>query len=249
MPRLVALETYVRSIARAHDFWATHFGLEPDVEGAYRLGDVIWRLLPGAEPCGTKGPHGVLPAFEIEDFGAARGYLLARGIPIVFEEMLPGLNLLIFLDPDGSPFELVQFTDPKTWDIAQRRELRTHRRKDRAPEEPLRLRPLAELTIYVTDITAGVRFYRDVVGLPVGVSFFGHVHLVLDNVPLVLRPTNTHCRAPQQPHATEAVFAVDDLDALAGRLQKAGLTLIQRTESQITVRDPSGTRVHFQKQR
>ena len=246
MPRLAALETYVRSVERTRDFWAAHFGLRPDAEGVYRLGDVIWRLRPAADPCGTKGPHAALPAFEIEDFGAARGYLQARGIPIVFEEMLPGLNLLIFLDPDGSPFELVQITDPRSWDIGQRRELRTRRRKDRAAKGPLRLGRLAELTMYVTDITAGVRFYRDVVGLPVGVSFFGHVHLVLDNVPLVLRPTNIHCRSPHQPHGTEPVFAVDDLDALAERLSAAGTPLLHRDRVRITVRDPAGTRVHFE---
>ena len=212
LPRLHALETYVRDIATTQVFLKTFFGLEPESQQAdtYIFGDVSWRLLPDARPCGTHGPHGVLPAFSIDDFGAARAYLRKRGIPIVFEEMLPGLNLLIFLDPDDTPIELVQATDPREWDIRQRRALTAKRRQDQAPAGPLRLGGLSELAIYTHDITASGRFYRDVVGLPAGLSFFGHIHLVAENLPVVLRGTNWRCKAPHSPHATEPVFSVPD---------------------------------------
>ncbi|MCO6450121.1 MAG: VOC family protein [Caldilineales bacterium] len=244
--RLRALRTYVRSQLASVQFWYTHFGLWPDEDGnpIYQFDEVTWRLLSGAEPCGTRGPHGVLPAFGIDDFGSARGYLRAQGIANVFEEMLPGMNLLIFLDPDSTPIELVQWTDPRAWDIAERRELRTRRRQDAAPGQSLSLGSLQELTIYSHDITASVRFYRDVVGIPVGLSFYGHVHLALENLPLVLRSTNWRCKSPHSPHATEPIFEIDDLAALAHRLQSAG-HMPHETEDGLSVLDPCGIRLHF----
>lgn len=252
LPRLKALETYVRALPGSQAFWSEHFGLTPDPSsaGSYNLttsdGDgVIWRLLPGALPCGTRGPHGALPAFQVTDFGQARGYLLAHDIPIVFEEILPGMSLLIFLDPDSTPIELSQATDPCAWDIADRRILRMKRRRDAAPPHSLHLGPVDEITLYTHDITGSVQFYRDLVGLPVGLSFFGHIHLVADNVPLVLRGVNWRCKTPGAAHATEPVFAVPDLPGLAQRLQAAGYSP-QLTATRLSVWDPAGWRVHFE---
>lgn len=254
LPRVVALETYVRSVLASEAFWREHFGLEADgplsatftVRSAYEPeGEPIaWRLLPGAQPCGTRGPHGLLPSFRIDDFGRARGYLLARKVPIVFEEILPGLKLLVFLDPDGTPVQLAQPTDPSTWDIAERRLLRMRRRVDPAPPGPLQPGPLDEITIYTPDITASVRFYRDLIGLPVGLSFFGHVHLVMANAPLVLRGNNWRCKTPGAFHATEMVLAVPALDALRERLERAGYPTT-RVWNRVTVVDPAGWRLHF----
>ena len=210
----------------------------------YQMDGVAWRLLPGAEPCGTRGPHGALPAFRIADFGIARGYCLAHDVRIVFEEMLPGMSLLIFLDPDATPFELAQVTDPKAWKLGDRRELRTRRRQDVAPSSTLPLLGLEELTIYAYDVTASVRFYRDILGLPVGLSFFGHIHLVAANTQVVLRPTNWRCRAPAQPHATEPVFAIPDLEALIKRLRQEAIAHRLEAPGRILVEDPAGLRIH-----
>lgn len=250
LPRLKALETYVSDIPSTARFWARHFGLEPATAspGLYRCGDIEWRMLPGAQPCGTRGPHGALPGFGIDDFGAARGYLRDQDIPIVFEEMLPGLSLLIFLDPDGSPIELMQTTDPGAWDIRDRRELRTRRRQDMAPAGPLRLGPLQELSIYTHDVSASGRFYRDVLGFPAGLSFFGHIHLVAGNVPLVLRATNWRCVAPEQRHATEPVFTVRDIDALAGRVASAGYQASYASANRLDITDPVGLRLHIERE-
>lgn len=246
--RLRALETYVRSMTSAQGFWAEHFNLADDLfrPGTYQVGDVVWRLLPGAMPCGTRGPHGSLPAFAVDDFGQARGYLQAHDIPIVFEEILPGVSLLIFLDPDATPIELAQSTRAGEWDIADRRLLRSRQRQDEAPAGPLVLGALTELTLYTHDITASVRFYRDVLGLPVGLSFFGHVHLVMENVPLVLRGTNWHCKHPHDAHATEPVFGVDDLNALATGCREAGYPPYSVSDHRISVREPAGWRIHFE---
>ena len=246
--RLRALETYVRSVASAQAFWAEHFNLAYDLSrpGIYQVDDVVWRLLPGAMPCGTRGPHGSLPAFAVDDFGQARGYLQAHDIPIVFEEILPGVSLLICLDPDATPIELAQATHAGEWDIADRLLLRMRRRQDEAPAGSLALGPLIELTLYTHDITASVRFYRDVLGLPVGLSFFGHVHLVMENVPLVLRGTNWRCKHPEDAHATEPVFGVDDLRALAAGLREAGYPPYEVSDHRISVLDPAGWRVHFE---
>lgn len=250
LPRLQAFQIYVRSLAASQDFWSRHFGLSPDGSAGYSTrtvtgGEVIWRLLPGGEPCGTRGPHGVLPSFQVADFGQARGYLLAHGIPIVFEEILPGMNLLIFLDPDANPIELAQPTDPAAWDIAQRRLLRTKGRRDLAPSGPLVLGPLDEVTLYTHDITNSVRFYRDLIGLPVGLSYFGHVHLVMENTPLVLRGVNWRCKTPGALHATELAIGVTSLPGLGDRLEAAGHPSLFVGDSHLTVLDPSGWRVHF----
>ena len=247
LPRLIGLRTYVGDVNAARAFWRRYFRLAfamTEGIGRHRLGDVAWELRPGGEFCGTRGPHGALPVFAISDFGRARGYLLAHDIPIVFEEMIPGLSLLIFLDPDGNPFELAQETDPDAWDIAQRKALRTKRRRDAPQDEPVSLLGLTELTIYTHDITASVHFYRNLVGLPVGLSYFAHVHLVAENVPVVLRTTRWQCKAPAQPHGTEPVFSTPDPAALAARLQEAGFRL-QDEEMGFVVRDPAGVKLHF----
>jgi catechol 2,3-dioxygenase-like lactoylglutathione lyase family enzyme len=244
---LHAAETYVRDVAATGAFLRKHFGLKElsGRPGTYLLGDIEWRLLPGGEPCGTHGPHGMLPAFFVEDFGAARGYLNAQHIPIVFEEMLPGLNLLIFLDPDGNPIELMQETDTREWDIRHRKALRTKRRQDESPRTPLKLGGFGEMTIYTHDITSSARFYRDVVGLPAGLSFFGHIHLVAENVPIVLRGTNWKCKAPHLSHATEIVLSVFDLQSFRKRLSAAGHSPAIVSPSHLTVTDPIGLRLHF----
>jgi len=247
LPRLVGLKTYVSDLATSRDFWRRHFGLLPaDSQNTlqYELGDVVWEHLPGGKFCGTRGPHGVMPVFGIDDFGRARGYLMSHDIPVVFEEMLPGVNLLVFLDPDSNPFELAQETDPDVWRISQRKALRTKRRQDAPQAEPVILRGVTELTVYPHNITASVKFYRDVVGLPVGLAYFAHVHLAAENVPVVLRTTRWQCKAPGQPHGSEPIFSVDDLGALTGRLQKAGFQPAERG-SGVSVRDPVGILVHF----
>lgn len=250
LPKLHAIVTYVSDVAATGVFLKNHFGLETPVDqpGTYLLGDITWRLLPGAEPCGTHGPHGVLPAFFVEDFGAAHGYLNEWHVPIVFEEMLPGLNLLIFLDPDGNPIELMQESDAREWDIRNRKALRTKQRRDEAHAGPLALGGLGELTIYTHDVTASGWFYRNVVGLPVGLSFFGHIHLVADNLPVVLRSTNWKCKAPQLTHATEPVFLAPDLQLLSERLTAAGYPPIFSSLTRLTVTDPIGLRLHFVEQ-
>ncbi len=247
LPRLVGLKTYVSDLAAAREFWLRHFRLTPAAQGEalrYLLGDVAWEQLPGGRFCGTRGPHGALPVFGVDDFSHARGYLLAHDIPIVFEEMVPGLNLLIFLDPDNNPFELAQETDPGDWDIAQRKALRTKRREDAPRATPVHLLGVTELTLYTHDITTSVKFWRDVVGLPVGLSYFAHVHLAAENVAVVLRTTRWRCKAPEHPHGTQPVFAVADPDVLVARLQDAGFRA-ERRGAGLAVRDPAGIRCHF----
>ncbi len=246
-PRLVGLKTYVADVGRTRDFWSQHFDLTPfeqDVALRYRLGELVWEQWPGGRFCGTRGPHGVLPVFGIEDFSQARGYLQAHHIPIVFEELIPGLNLLIFLDPDSNPFELAQETDPGEWDIAARRALRMKQRRDPPQEQPIILQGITELTIYTHDITASVHFYKDVVGLPVGLAYFAHVHLAAENVAVVLRTTRWQCKAREQPHGSEPIFAVRDLEALRTRLLRAGYESWDE-DGGMVVRDPVGIPLHF----
>ncbi len=242
LPRLVGLRTYVNDLEIVREFWQRHFSLEfQERDGVLRarLGDVVWDMVPGGRFCGVRGPHGALPALAIDDFGHARGHLMATRIPIVFEEMVPGLNLLIFLDPAHNPFELAQETDPDQWDISQRKALRTRRRQDAARPDPIPLHGVAELTIYTHEITASVHFYRDLLGLPVGLSYFAHVHLAAENVAVVLRTTRWRCKAPEQRHGTLPIFALTDLAATLERLRDAGFSP-QRKGEDWEVRDPAG---------
>ncbi len=246
-PRLVGLKTYVADVGRTRDFWSQHFGLTPmaqDVALRYLLGDLLWEQWPGGRFCGARGPHGALPVFRIQEFSHARGYLLAHQIPIVFEELIPGLSLLIFLDPDNNPFELAQETDPGEWKIAARRALRTKQRIDPPQRRPVDLEGVAELTIYTHDITASVQFYKEIVGLPVGLAYFAHVHLAAENVAVVLRTTRWQCKAREQPHGSEPIFAVRDLDALRARLLQAGYDPSDE-DGGMVVRDPVGIPLHF----
>ncbi|RUA17233.1 MAG: hypothetical protein DSY55_02530 [Clostridia bacterium] len=215
----------------------------------YDLGGVAWQHVPGGRFCGTRGPHGMLPVFTIADFSLARGGLLARGISIVFEEILPGMSLLIFLDSDQNPFGLAQTTDPGAWRISQRKALRTRRRRDAASDQPITLKGVSEITIYTDNISASVPFYRDIVGLPLGLAYFAHVHLAADNAPVVLRTTRWQCKARHQPHGSEPTFAVDDLNALAQRLSRAGFEATRASSCLLTTSDPSGIPLHFVSQR
>ncbi len=247
LPRLIGLRTYVRDVDAARAFWRRHFRMDfatRDGIGWSHVGDVAWELWPGGRFCGTRGPHHALPVFAIDDFSRARGYLLAHDIPIVFEEMIPGLNLVVFLDPDSNPFELAQETAPDAWDIAQRKALRTKRRQDAPQDDPIALQGLAELTIYTHDITASVHFYRDLVGLPVGLSYFAHVHLAAENVPVVLRTTRWRCKSPHQLHGSEPIFGGMNLEALVERLLAEGVSP-EPEEDGVVARDPAGVRVHF----
>lgn len=242
LPRLVGLRTYVDDLEVVHAFWRRHFLLDFQEKGDVlqaRLGDVVWEQIAGGRFCGVRGPHGALPALAIDDFGHARGHLIAAGIPIVFEEMVPGLNLLIFLDPAHNPFELAQETDPDQWDIRQRKALRTRRRQDAARPDPIPLHGVAELTIYTHEVTASVHFYRDLLGLPVGLSYFAHVHLAAENVAVVLRTTRWRCKAPAQRHGTLPIFALPDLPSVLKRLRDAGFPP-QRAQQGWEVRDPAG---------
>ena len=187
----------------------------------------------------------MLPVFTISDFGQARGSLLARGIPIVFEEILPGMSLLVFLDPDRNPFGLAQTTDPGAWQISQRKALRTRRRKDVASDHPITLERISEITIYTDNISASVPFYRDMIGLPLGLAYFAHVHLAADNVPVVLRTTRWQCKAHHQPHGSEPIFAVENLDDLAQRLDRAGFEATRASSCSLTTSDPSGIPLHI----
>lgn len=248
LPRVVALSTYVDDEASAAAFWQRHFALRAVAAAPlqYVIGDVIWRMVSGGQPCGTKGPHGVVPAWRMRDFAQARGTLLAQDVPIVFEEMLPGANLLVFLDAAGNAIELLQVEDAARWQRSDRRALRTRQRRDAPSQEPLELGPLQEVSIYTPDITASVRFYRDVLGLPTGLAFFGHVHLAAENAPLVLRSTNTHCQHPERPHGTEVTFGVPDWPALRKRLQRASTPLLHNSPQHLTLLDPTGLRVSVQ---
>lgn len=252
LPRLVGLRTYVGDLSATRTFWQKYFGLTPvrSTQGLrYELDGVGWEQLPGGRFCGTKGPHGVLPIFAVPDFGRARGALQAWSIPIVFEEILPGMSLLIFLDPDQNPFGLAQTTDPGAWRISQRKALRTKRRRDAASDQPIALKGVSEITIYTDNISASVSFYRDIVGLPLGLAYFAHVHLAADNVPVVLRTTRWQCKARHQPHGSEPIFAVADLEALAQRLSRAGFEATRASSCSLTTSDPSGIPIHFASQR
>ncbi len=201
-----ALALHVDDLAQARAFWHEHMGLAA-ADDMLRLPDGLTLLLcAGRAACTTRGPHGIVPALEVEDIAAARAYLRHLGRPVVFEEVVPGLARITFLDPAGNPIDLVQSLDVATW----QRGARIPQASPRAP----RVLGIFELSLYALDAPARVRFYRDTLGLATGLAYFAHVHLLFENVPLVVRPTWHRCTTslPHTPALLVAPTAPSDDD-------------------------------------
>lgn len=194
-----AVILWVEESKAAATFYTKALGL-PVENNRVRLPDgVILILCPGRVSCNTRGPHGLVPALEVDDIAAAKAHLRGLQRPIVFEEVVPGLARLTFLDPDGNALDLVQPLDVEAWE-----------RGARIPEKdagsgPPRVRGLFELSLYARDVPAMIHFYRDQLALETGLAYFAHIHLLFDNVPLVIRPTWHRCNV--QTRHTPALLA------------------------------------------
>ncbi len=101
---------------------------------------------------------------------------------------------------------------------------------------------LAEVVVFVHDMAAGVRFYRDVLGMPLGLNYFGHAHLDGGNMPLVLRYTWHRC--PQNgPFGGQLVLRTDDYEGVTQRLTAANVNWQEKSLGLLVCRDPSGNRL------
>ncbi len=193
-----ALVLYVNDEARARAFWGHEMGL-PQVAPGVRLPDhLTLAFCAGRGRCTARGPHGLVPALEVDDIARARAYVRARGRPIVFEEVVPGLARFTFLDPEGNAVDMVQTLEVTKW-----------QRGDRIPDVPAdhppRVLGLFEVSLYALDVARAVRFYREQVGLPTGLAYFAHIHLLFQNLPLVIRPTWHRCES-RDPHTPALVI-------------------------------------------
>jgi len=241
MVRLAGLVMRVRSVDAAGAFYSTTLGLQGEGE-RLRLGDGLFLdLVEGRPPCSAREPHGAVPAFLVSNLSQAKGWLQHTGCPIVFEEVVPGLARLAFLDPDDNAIELVEERDPEQW-------VRGAAITASAGEaSPAVVEGVLEVSIFANDTAGVLSFYRDVLSLPVGAAYFAHVHLMTDNVPLVLRPT--WCRCGQaQPHTPGLVLEGVDLGTLAERCRQ----LRHRTRTEVlggqqvfACRDPEHTWLYW----
>ncbi len=174
----------------------------------------VWQLCPGRKECPTRGPHGIVPALAVRDIVEAKGWIRHMGRPIVFEEVVPGLARFTFLDPTGQPVDMVQELDASTWTRGARIP------EPEAPPRPPRVTGLFELSLYAVDTTRALHLYRDTLGLEVGLAYFAHIHLILDTIPLVIRPTWHRCRG-ELPHTPALRLRVPP--DLPGKCRAAGL--------------------------
>ncbi|NPA91935.1 MAG: hypothetical protein GXO55_10925 [Chloroflexi bacterium] len=190
---LAGLFLWARDVSRARAFYAQWKGWV-EAEGGFRLPDgILWRVCSGRGNCSTRGPHGVVPALAVEDVAQAKAWLQAQGRPLVFEEVVPGLARLTFIDPEGNPVDVVQEVDVAGWQRGQRIPAASD------SSEPPRVLGLFELSLYTHDVPRAQRVYQEGLGLTLGLAYFAHIHLLFDNVPLVLRPTWHRCPT-QEPH-------------------------------------------------
>ncbi len=193
-----AVVLWVQDTERAAAFYRDGLGLAAQ-GSAFRLPDGLRLILcPGRVACSVRGPHGLVPALEVNDIVAARAHLRRLGRPVVFEEVVPGLARVTFIDPDGNAIDLVQPLEVEKW-----------QRGARIPEgdaerHPPQVRGLFELSVYARDTARMLRFYRDILGLDTGLAYFAHIHLLFENVPLVIRPTWYNCN--EQSRHTPALL-------------------------------------------
>lgn len=195
--KLRGLVLWVAGRDEACRFYENALGLSCS-EGGIRLEDgIVLSFAEPRPPCKARGPHGVVPALEVADIAVAKGWLQQLGRPIVFEEVVPGLARLTFLDPDGNPVDLVMPFETQEWERG---------RSISAVEAsaPPHVRGLFEVSVYVRDLRAAVAFYRDTLGLETGLTYFAHLHLLFENAALVLRPTWVNC-GQEQPHTPALV--------------------------------------------
>ncbi len=184
---LTGLQLWVEDTGRARDFYGRHLGMKWQ-EGHLVLADgTYWHLCPGRIPCQTHGPHGLVPALEVEDISQAKAWFRQQGHPLLFQEVVPGLARLTLSDPEGNAFDLVQSLDASTWTRGANIPEPAH------VSTPPRVLGLFELSLYARETDRALSFYRDVLGLDVGLAYFAHVHLLLGEIPLVIRPTWRRC--------------------------------------------------------
>lgn len=62
----------------------------------------------GAEPLPTTGNQGTLATFRVADYAAAKALLESRGCHFTFENSQGTSTFGTFLDPDGTPIQIIQ---------------------------------------------------------------------------------------------------------------------------------------------
>lgn len=189
--RVEALRLWVEDLDRATGFYTTMLGIEPEGKGVRLPDGMLWELCAGRKSCAARGPHGIVPALHVEDIAEAKAWVRRQGYPLLFEEVVPGLARITTMDTEGNPIDLVQELDASEW-----------HRGMRIPEgkgaHPPRVYGLFELSLYARDTGRALHFFRDILGLEPGLAYFAHVHLLFENVPLVIRPTWRQCDVTEQ---------------------------------------------------
>jgi catechol 2,3-dioxygenase-like lactoylglutathione lyase family enzyme len=71
-------------------------------------GGVPLALHGGGEPEAGSRNHGTLASFRVADYAAAKAQLEEAGSPFVFENQQGNSVFGTFLDPDGTPLQIIQ---------------------------------------------------------------------------------------------------------------------------------------------
>ncbi|HTX92612.1 MAG TPA: VOC family protein [Anaerolineales bacterium] len=109
---------------------------------------------------------------------------------------------------------------------------------------------LAVVSLWAEDIPAAVRFYRDVLGLPLLPHHADRPHFRVDGCLLAILPGRPALPPDPEPRFPVVTFSVPDLDAAAETLRRNGIDLPWGTEANPTgrwamVHDPAGNLIEL----
>ncbi|MCS7051774.1 MAG: VOC family protein, partial [Thermomicrobium sp.] len=180
----------------------------------------------------------VMPVFRVYDFHAFVAEIKALGFPFITERDLIQGVLSYFLDPAGEITGLQERFRTST----RREDHEAFRRHDAGPERlgdltmPARVQSFGWICRWVADAPAAVRFYHDVLGLPIHHPTNERGATMLRLGAISLNEIKRGLTTPQPPPtdwrtvSNMMVLRVVGLDALCERLARQGAHVVQEPE-------------------
>jgi uncharacterized glyoxalase superfamily protein PhnB len=225
----------VSDLGRSEAFYRDVLGFELRGNGELVSGPARIRLAAGdraADSTGDSRPRGAAILFiQVSDVAAMRSFVLARGASPSELEKVNWIKMRMFQlrDPDGHTLWFGQsFQEP-----------------DR-PKEPLRQLLQALPALPLTDVPAGIAYYRDALGFRINYAQGDLGVMDRDDITLLLV-----LRTARHPGAGWCEFYVRDADALHAELASKGANVQGPPVSQpwglrtFTVLDLEGNELTF----
>ena len=199
----------VSDLGRSEAFYRDMLGFELRASGELVSGPARLQLLVGdraADSTGQPRPRGAAILFlQVADVAAMRDFLVARGAAPSEMEKVNWIKMRMFQlrDPDGHTLWFGQ----------------SFQESDR-PKEPLRQLLQALPALPLTDVPAGIAYYRDVLGFHINYAQGDLGVMDRDDITLLLVP-----RTARHPGTGWCEFYVRDADALHAGLVAKGASV------------------------